>query len=228
MAGRWRREKHTWTGMKWLGALVCGMAVGAGAVWNGVAFPYSRDGCQSPGLRAAGLEPVLRLPPLIHPVFGTTPTMRVSFGSKEVECMGVVRSAEAQEAPVVLVDGLDNGNYSLLMVDIDAPSPLTPSTYPYMHWLVVDTFLEDNVLDISSGRTLIPYEPPHPTDGSMHRYFIILILRRADFFEEDRLYPGSPIIPKSRANFPLDQWLGNNGLIMRTEAGFAFLTPSAP
>jgi hypothetical protein len=205
------------------------LAGSASAAWQGVAFPYSRAGCQSPSLRAAGLEPVMRLPAFVHPLYGTTPTMYISFGAKEVECMGVVSPDDAREPPKIIIEGLENGNYSIIMVGYDEPSADVPREidYPYLSWIVIDAFLEDNVLDLAVGKHLVPYEPPRPTDGSTHRYFINAVIRRADFNGPDRLLSENADVPSQRAKFHLDQWLGTNGLIMRSEAGFVFQVPTS-
>jgi hypothetical protein len=85
--------------------------------------------------------------------------------------------------------------YSLIIYDVDAPYPESPSSSPYIHLLII------NILgnDISSGRILLSYSlPSPPSDSQPHRYLIYL-------YKQQTLVPTMSI--SSRKSFPLDQFI---------------------
>ena len=90
--------------------------------------------------------------------------------------------------------------HTLIMYDLDAPYPESPSNSPFVHLLKINV----PGTDASGGTTVFPYLPPSPPSNSnFHRY-------RIDLYSQTRQIS----VPSynNRANFPLDTLVSQNGL----------------
>lgn len=90
--------------------------------------------------------------------------------------------------------------YTLIIYDVDAPSPSNPSASPFLHALIVN--IPGN--KIEQGNQLIPYTMPNPPSGE-HRYVIAL-------YRQSYKVPINTI--SKRENFDLINFVNNNQLIL--------------
>lgn len=89
-----------------------------------------------------------------------------------------------------------NKYYTLMMIDIDAPSHDNPIYSPWLHWLIINNKDE-----------IISYFPPTPPDNSgNHRYIFILYEQ-----QNGQIFNNKNII--KRNNFKLDNFIKSNNLI---------------
>jgi hypothetical protein len=66
-------------------------------------------------------------------------------------------------------------HYTLVMYDVDAPTPANPSNSPFVHLLVED--IPGGGAAIGQGKAYFPYELPAPPTNEAHRYVIALYHR---------------------------------------------------
>lgn len=76
---------------------------------------------------------------------------------------------QAAHAPSVEVKG-DDGPYTLLATDPDAPSPSNPSRREWLHWMVTNI---PGGGGVERGKQVVPYMGPAPPEG-VHRYVFML------------------------------------------------------
>jgi hypothetical protein len=147
----------------------------------------------------------------------TLQVLKVTYPYDKRVCLGnKLRISDTTHAPKVQVhrhsshhvecvetQGKDqDGYYTLMMLDPDAPSKAVPSLRNILHWLVVNIPVCDSrKLAIRSGNTLAVYVPPNPSAASgYHRYVFILYWQR-EFLDVTNI----PIIGKNeiqaRLNF---------------------------
>jgi len=78
--------------------------------------------------------------------------------------------------------------YTILMIDPDAPSRNNPIHKYWLHWLIVN-----------NDKTIADYEPPTPPKGSgPHRYFILLLEQTIKFSPNEI----GPIIQRNNFDVP--------------------------
>lgn len=125
----------------------------------------------------------------------------VVYGAAEVLSGGQLAPQEAAEAPEVAIDG--DGLFTLVMVDLDPPSPEDPKYREWLHWIVADINPNGS---IDKGREIVEYSGPTPPQGR-HRY-VLLVYRQPDGgMQEEPWPPGA-----SRASFRVEQWAAKKGL----------------
>ena len=61
------------------------------------------------------------------------------------------------------------GTYTLMLVDVDSPSPKDPHHRALLLWMVVNI----PSMDVARGEVVVEYEPPSPARGK-HRYAFLL------------------------------------------------------
>lgn len=112
-----------------------------------------------------------------------------------------------------------NGNYVILMVDPDAPSPDNPTRRFILHWLAANVTqgtaeaqapLAGQRALTNSTPALVPYRPPMPpTNSSAHRY-IIYAFAQPDNFAIPQSFSG--FSDQNRSMFSLDRFISEAGL----------------
>ncbi|KAL8161271.1 hypothetical protein V2J09_012760 [Rumex salicifolius] len=71
---------------------------------------------------------------LVDP-FDTTLSMRVSYNNIRVTNASDLRPSQLGNEPIIEIGGDDFRTfYTLVMVDLDAPSPSNPHLKEYLHW----------------------------------------------------------------------------------------------
>ena len=99
-----------------------------------------------------------------------------------------------------------NNLYTTLMVDPDAPYPLTPTFKYYLHLLV-----------INNKEIIVDYLPPDPPlDSPPHRYQII-ILEQSNYINKKKM---NTFNFHERPNFNLDNFITKNKLKIVDEFEF--------
>lgn len=89
---------------------------------------------------------------------------------------------QVKDQPEVTWTADDDGLYTLLMVDPDAPSRETPTYREILHWLVIN--IPGNKL--SEGQTIAEYIGSGPPEGTgLHRY-IFLVFKQAGKISTDK------------------------------------------
>lgn len=111
-----------------------------------------------------------------------------------------------------------NGNYVILMVDPDAPSPDNPTRRFILHWLAANVTQGTEAQAPLTGQraltnstpALVPYRPPMPpTNSSAHRY-IIYAFAQPDNFAIPQSFSG--FSDQNRSMFSLDRFISEAGL----------------
>ncbi|KAG0484651.1 hypothetical protein HPP92_008730 [Vanilla planifolia] len=98
-------------------------------------------------------------------------SVRVTFNNRAVVNGSDLRPSAISICPTVEVGGNDlRVLYTLVMVDLDAPSPSNPSLREHLHWLVTDI---PSTTNTNFGRELVSYECPRPSAG-IHRIVFAL------------------------------------------------------
>ncbi|KAL8161247.1 hypothetical protein V2J09_012736 [Rumex salicifolius] len=133
---------------------------------------------------------------LVDP-FNPTISMRVSYNNTRITNGSDLRPSQVANKPVVQIGGTDFRNfYTLIMVDLDAPSPTNPHLKEYLHWLVTDI---PATTQSTFGSEIVEYEAPRPTVG-IHR-MVFALFRQLDG-------RGSVIPPGRRHNFNTREFAG--------------------
>lgn len=116
---------------------------------------------------------------------------------------------EAQGNLRAYFEGDKNKQYTIIMYDLDAPSPYEPTTSPYLHSLIV------NIIGGSYGQgdVLMSYTPPSPPDGQ-HRYYVDL------YQQEDSLPQTRLSSTQDRKNFPVTTFVTDNNLSLLDDVVF--------
>ncbi|THU45626.1 hypothetical protein C4D60_Mb02t19960 [Musa balbisiana] len=97
--------------------------------------------------------------------------LRVIYSTREVTNGCEFKPSAVAEQPRVEVGGSDfRSNYTLVMVDPDAPSPSDPTLREYLHWLITDIPAKT---EATYGQEVVCYESPRPQLG-IHRYVFVL------------------------------------------------------
>src|SRR5438874_12510178 len=86
--------------------------------------------------------------------------MTIKFDSKIL--INEMELSEVQNEPKLVING--SNNYTLIMVDPDAPSRENPINKYWLHWMF-----------INSDQVIVPFQPPSPPKKSgKHRYYFYL------------------------------------------------------
>uniref|UniRef100_A0ACD6AC29 Uncharacterized protein n=1 Tax=Avena sativa TaxID=4498 RepID=A0ACD6AC29_AVESA len=107
--------------------------------------------------------------------FDASARLRVLYGNREITNGSELRPSQVANQPTVKITGLARSLYTLVMVDLDAPSPSDPSAREYLHWLVTDI---PEGGDVCRGTEVVAYESPRPTAG-IHRLAFVVFRQTA-------------------------------------------------
>ncbi|RCN46176.1 phosphatidylethanolamine-binding protein [Ancylostoma caninum] len=128
--------------------------------------------------------------------------------SPYVECSGFVQAslgnqltpAATSKEPKLNWNASPGELYTVIMIDIDAPSRKDPFLRDYLHWFVVNI----PGSHLRNGDELAPYMRPRPPPGSgPHRYYILL-------YKQPRAISSKKM--RSRANFETLKFASQNHL----------------
>ncbi|KAI4350392.1 hypothetical protein L6164_004851 [Bauhinia variegata] len=148
-----------------------------------------------------------RLGDVLDPFAGST-YLSVRYSNREVSNGFEFRPSQVANRPRVAVGGDDLRTfYTLVMVDVDAPTPSNPSLREYLHWMVTDI---PSTTDASFGRDVVCYESPQPIAG-IHRIAFVLFRQMG----RDTVYA-----PEWRQNFNTREFAENYNLGLPVAAVF--------
>ncbi|CAA3015360.1 Hypothetical predicted protein [Olea europaea subsp. europaea] len=113
-----------------------------------------------------------------------------------------INPSSAAEKPHVHISGSRGSpNYTLVMVDPDAPRSSEPTFREWLHWMVINI---PEGADASEGKELMPYMGPQPPKG-IHRYVFMA-------FKQKGVMETVKTRPVERKNFSTRKFAGENEL----------------
>lgn len=104
--------------------------------------------------------------------FKASVVVNMQYGSTQIHDGDEMRPAKCADAPSVVFKGQAEKKYTVIMTDPDPPSPTDPKFREWLHWIVVNIPGEKG--DVTSGKTVVEYNPPAPPRGT-HRYVLIIL-----------------------------------------------------
>lgn len=126
--------------------------------------------------------------------------LKVSFPKGDAKDGAIFRASELHyvEPDVSWPVHEKNGLYTLVKVDPDAPSRVSPTAREWRHWVVVNIPGKD----ISKGEVITPYMGPNPPkDTGLHRYVFLL------YKQNDHIFPpGIDNSGNSRGNWSVKRF----------------------
>ncbi|XP_022085587.1 protein D2-like [Acanthaster planci] len=149
--------------------------------------------------------------------------LAVSYPSLSMECGDAVElslvSDEKPPSTVAYQGANPNLNYTLMMVDPDAPSASNPWRAYVIHWLITNIGGDElRVGQYANGTEVMGYISPGPLEGTgFHRY---------QFFTFSQPGPLAVIPPGSRLDFDVAAFQSDHGLD-EPMAGYQFRTQRA-
>ena len=128
------------------------------------------------------------------------------------DCDKTIDKDNTVQEPQISFDGVDaSKEYTLIMVDPDAPNPANPIQKYWLHWLVTDIKGSD-IKDGKIGGGVMVYNGPSPPIGE-HRYQLLLLKQTRKI--------KTNTIPTERGKFKLEKFLTDNNLC-HLVAGFQY------
>ncbi|ORY67021.1 phosphatidylethanolamine-binding protein, partial [Pseudomassariella vexata] len=121
------------------------------------------------------------------------------------------------------------GQYLILMVDPDAPTPSNPTRRFFLHWLATSMTQNTTASSPQTGRALInstpaqvPYRgPAPPSTSSAHRYILYAFAQPENFAIPDA-YSG--FSNENRSDFNLDNFIKDAGLARPAAGEFYYVS----
>lgn len=112
----------------------------------------------------------------------------------------IVNQCETKSSPIIRYTGAEDGYYTLMMVDPDAPSHKNPTEAEWRHWVVGNipaSTLRSGFNDCTAGISILTkYNEPFPPPSSgWHRYYFKLYKQ-----------PGSEPLPWYPIGGPRNKW----------------------
>jgi len=126
----------------------------------------------------------------------------------------VIPLADTQKQPQIKFNVYPNKNYTILMVDPDAPSHSNPI---YKYWL--------HLLIINNNQEIIKYMPPDPPKGSGPHRYIFYLLEQQNTLDKNKLKIYNDDTNTSRKNFNLGDFIINNNLTVVDSVYFKTESP---
>ncbi|KAI8641048.1 phosphatidylethanolamine-binding protein [Parasitella parasitica] len=131
--------------------------------------------------------------------------LQVKFTSGEDVALGnFIEPSKSADIPELTFIGLDEtAEYTLLLVDPDAPCKEDPKWGPYRHWVVVNI---PGSGKIDEGRALSPYMGPAPPPQTRdHRYIFLL-------YKQPKTQADFGILAEDRAKWDFKTFVNENEL----------------
>lgn len=111
---------------------------------------------------------------------------------------------ETQHPPIIQFKGHPERLYSLVLVDLDAPSATDPTAAEWRHWVVINVPGGEYV-SADTGDQITPYAGPSPPAKSGTHRYIFKLYEQPDFLK--------PVdIPNPRSNWSSDLFAETLGL----------------
>lgn len=115
--------------------------------------------------------------------------MQVKYSNKLISNEQHLTIEQSSSKPIITYPYLNNKLYTILMVDLDAPSRKNPIYRSYIHWL------KTNISINSNGDTVVEYKGPQPPlNSGDHRYCIVIY----EQFDDKKI--NIPILPRPKFN----------------------------
>ncbi|XGW29472.1 hypothetical protein V3C99_008917 [Haemonchus contortus] len=111
------------------------------------------------------------------------PELHVTYdGSHKASFGNDISPSTASSKPSLSWNAEPEALYTVIMVDLDAPSKKDPSLSEFLHWLVVNIHGQS----INSGHELASYRGPRPPVGSgPHRYYFLVFKQKNPIPKKD-------------------------------------------
>lgn len=93
-------------------------------------------------------------------------------------------------------------NYTVLMVDVDAPSREDPKLSPYLHFLAVNSY----EVIMGTSDKVVPYQSPSPPPGTGYHNYVWLLFKQNGYINPNKLMP----LASHRENFSIKQFMDEN------------------
>ncbi|XP_018917620.2 protein D1 [Bemisia tabaci] len=103
---------------------------------------------------------------------------KITFGPRLCPSMGQQVELHQVKYPPVKLEwpALEDDFFTLLLVDIDAPSKMAPYEREYLHWMAVNI----QGPDLKTDEIVVDYISPHPLVGTGNHRFVFFVLRQPD------------------------------------------------
>ncbi|KAI8337682.1 phosphatidylethanolamine-binding protein [Chlamydoabsidia padenii] len=121
------------------------------------------------------------VPDVIHEGFHPETILMVKYGDQDVEMGNHLTTTQTSEAPQVqFFPGDEDAEYTLFLVDPDAPSRSDPKNGPWRHWVVTNIPGGQQAQVNASSTQLTNYMGPAPPPGSGDHRYIFLLYKQAN------------------------------------------------
>ncbi|TRY61269.1 hypothetical protein TCAL_12549 [Tigriopus californicus] len=146
--------------------------------------------------------------------------LQVQFGGKgeilEVDLGKEIALNQVQQEPEITFEPESGANYTLIMVDPDAPSRKKPVAREWLHWLMVDI----PGANIKAGKVITSFNPSGPPARSgFHRYVFMLFKQSSSLKNLKRI--------RTRRGFKVTKFMEDNGLGNTPVAANFYITQRA-
>ncbi|CAO3598787.1 unnamed protein product [Absidia cylindrospora] len=150
------------------------------------------------------------IPDVIDEGFQSNILLSVKYGDKDVAIGNHFTTGQTAEAPQVqFIPAEEDAEYSLFLVDPDAPTRSDPKYGPWRHWVAVNIpgSQQDQVTAASSQLTNYIGPAPPPGSGD-HRYIFLL------YKQTNKSHPFQSLSQsvQDRRSFDFKQYAANNKL----------------
>jgi large subunit ribosomal protein L35 len=108
---------------------------------------------------------------------------------------------KTQSEPKINYRSEPNEEYTIIMIDPDAPSSANPI---YKYWL--------HLLIINNNQIIVPFEPPTPPKNSGKHRYIIYLLKQKQSIDKNKINLEKNGINIKRNNFNFAEFIHDNNL----------------
>ncbi|CAO3632356.1 unnamed protein product [Cunninghamella echinulata] len=155
-------------------------------------------------LKDAGL-----IPNVIDEGFTPDTLLLIKYGDKDVEMGNHISPQEGVQPPQIrFIPAEEDAEYTLFLIDPDAPSRADPKNGPFRHWVVTNIpgSSQEQIYTATSLHTTTYMGPKPPGDTGNHRYVFLLYKQR------DKSQKFQALSNDVRKNFDFKQYARDNDL----------------
>ncbi len=146
--------------------------------------------------------PSITLTDVIHDSFIMSVPLTVTYQGVAARDGNELAPRQVMKPPVIAFKATKNRNYTLVMIDPDAPSRHEPIYREFVHWVVVNM--------PGSNETVASYNGAAPSYNSgLHRYFFFLYEQPSEFSSSHVSKLKEYFV--RRGGFTLERWAENMG-----------------
>ncbi|KAI8388586.1 phosphatidylethanolamine-binding protein [Radiomyces spectabilis] len=151
------------------------------------------------------------IPQVLDDVFTPATMLEIKYpNNKEVLLGNTLTVEETSEAPVVNFAPPDaDAEYTLLLVDPDAPSKQDPKMAPWRHWVIVNIPGSQTTNVQASASQHSEYFGPAPPPGTGPHRYIFLLYKQAN---KNNSFQAMSAEPQARGKFDFKQFAKDNNL----------------